>query len=58
MIVDLGIGGGALTYEAIKKWKHARFYGVDLDKKQLEIVNKKHPEVSLYNINSLDISLD
>ena len=58
VIVDLGIGDGALTTEAIKKWRYAKYYGVDLDNDRLRQVNKLLPTVTLHNLNSLDICLD
>jgi type I restriction-modification system DNA methylase subunit len=58
IIVDLGIGDGALTTAALKKWERAQFYGVDLDKRKIFFVNKKLPSVNLYNLNSLDINLN
>lgn len=58
VIVDLGIGDGALTLAAIKKWKNAKYYGVDVDKDRIDTLNKKLPNVKLHNINSLDISLE
>ncbi|QEC69738.1 N-6 DNA methylase [Panacibacter ginsenosidivorans] len=57
VIVDLGIGDGALTVAAIKKWRHAKYYGVDVDKERLDSLNERLPNVRLHNINSLDISL-
>jgi len=57
VIVDLGIGDGALTAAAIKKWRNAKYYGADVDKQKIDCLIEKFPKVNLHNVDSLQISI-
>ena len=51
VIIDLGIGEGALTKAAHKKWSQAKFYAIDIDKKQILVTQKELPFVKIKAAN-------
>lgn len=57
LIIDLGIGDGALTSSAYKKWNDATFIASDIDINQIRKTEKKIPFVKIFEANGLDLNL-
>lgn len=47
-IIDLGIGQGSLAFAAVQKWKYAKLYGADVDRKALSHTKEKIPGAKLF----------
>lgn len=61
-ILELGIGDGALSLAAYKRWKKAQFYGIDIDNGSITNIKHKLPFVDIKQLsgleNDLQIKLD
>ena len=57
LIIDLGIGDGALTTAAYKKWQSATFIASDIDLIQIRKTEKRIPFVKIIEANGLDLNL-
>lgn len=53
-ILELGIGDGALSLAAYRRWSGARFFGVDIDDNSISKITDNMPFIKIINHNSLD----
>lgn len=58
LILDLGIGKGALTQAALKKWANADFIAIDVDKSNCDEIQKQQPRVKALHLNGLTPELN
>lgn len=58
IIIDFGVGDGALTKTAYKKWTSANFFATDIDTQQLIRTSKKLKNINFINVNSLNKSIE
>ncbi len=53
-VLDLGCGKGVLTDEIISKKSPTRYTGVDIDKRNIHILRKRHPSFEFVLSDALD----
>lgn len=58
IVLDLGIGEGALTQAAIKKWTKASFIAIDIDNANCKKIQEKEPQIQTLNIDALSHKLN
>jgi type I restriction enzyme M protein len=56
-ILELGIGDGALSLAAYKRWKKAQYFGIDIDEDSIASIKSKLPFINIKKINGLDDDL-
>lgn len=53
LVIDLGIGDGALTKAAIEKWGDAHFFAIDVDKEKCDSMKHYSDKISIIQENGL-----
>jgi len=56
-VLELGVGEGSLLKHAITRWKRAKYYATDIDRKSISYIIKKHPLVNSFKANGLNLNL-
>ncbi len=56
-VIDLGIGSGSLTRSAYNRWMNATFYGLDIDEKSVDRINKEFPFIKIVKGSGLSLQI-
>ncbi len=53
-ILDLGLGDASLSIAAYSKWETAKYFGTEIEKHKVEILNKNLSFIKVFNYDTLN----